>query len=136
MNEEPDYSAMSVEELLKQAEKVIAPLKQFGYEIVSSSSTSLQMQVPVGGEINRYAQTTKAYVRLREKPSTKNSRLLVSMQYHQKLLVLREEINEEGEYWSYVRMNKREGYVMSEFLELLPEEGTEKADPAPVVTTK
>ena len=114
----PNYEEMDVEALVDTAEDILEPLKQFGYTVVTAPSTSLAASVTVGEDIMRYGQTTHT-VRMRNAPNS-TGRWVVNLKYHQPLFVVREILNEDGEYWSLVSTvnGKHQGYVKSEFLEL------------------
>ena len=117
----PDLSSLSAEDLILLVDKIIPYLEQFGYRVVASESTSLQQKSSVGEEINIEGWSKKDVVRVRETPSLKGRQLL-NLKYHQRFLVIREEINDEGEYWSYVKVSEKcSGYVKSEFIELIGE---------------
>ena len=86
---------------------------------LTAANESLQAQVDktYGKTIERYAATNEDKVRLREKADT-GSRRIRELQRGQKVLVMKEFVNNRNESWAYVDINGQTGYIMMKYLDL------------------
>ena len=95
--------------------------------------------IPVGETVYRYANVTGNSVALRSEPSTsRKDTVLKRVKLGAKVYVLEELYNDKNEVWARVIVDGQEGYMMSSFLEIMTQEGSDAyaagSTPAPTFT--
>ena len=86
---------------------------------VAPTEVPAETEIPVGEMINRVGRTNKS-VRFREQKSTKSG-IIKTFQSNEYVYMIREELDAEGTRWTMAQDHGQFGYVMSEFLDQLPQ---------------
>ncbi len=96
--------------------------------------------IPVGQHVYRYATVTGNSVALRSEPSTarKENTVLKRVKINSKVYVMQEIYNDEHEVWAQVVVGGKQGYMKSEFLEIMTQAQSDAhaagSTPAPTFT--
>ena len=89
-----------------------------------------------GVMLNRYGKTNAGKLAFREQPDA-DGRLITRLDKETYVYLLRAELNDAGDSWTYVEINGQRGYIKTEFLDMLTAEDSDLynstlASPAPV----
>lgn len=84
----------------------------------------IETPIPVGEHVYRYAKVNSNSVAFRNEPSTDggNKTVIKRLSRSDKVYVLQELYNDEGETWAMVNVDGRIGYMMSEFIQVMSQE--------------
>lgn len=101
---------------------------------------AVETPIPVGAEVNRYANVKSSDVAFRNEPSTSGGKKTVikRLSKNTKVFVLTEMYNDKNEVWAMVNVDGRIGYMMSSFLDILTQEKSDAhaagSTPVPTLT--
>lgn len=87
----------------------------------------VETPIPVGEDVNRYATVKSADVALRNEPTTSggNKTVIKRMGKNSKVFVLQEMYNNKNEVWAMVNVDGRIGYMMSSYLDIMTQQGSD-----------
>ena len=87
----------------------------------------VETPIPVGEDVNRYATVKSADVALRNEPTTSggNKTVIKRMSRNSKVFVLQELYNDKHEVWAMVNVDGRIGYMMSSYLDVMTQQGSD-----------
>ena len=100
----------------------------------------VEAPIPVGENVYRYAVVNDNDVAFRSEPSTAKGRetVIKRIDRNSKVYVLQELYNDKNEVWAMVNINGQEGYMMSEFLDMMTQQESDAYaaafTPAPTFT--
>ncbi len=87
----------------------------------------IETPIPVGENVYRYAKVDSNSVAFRNEPSTSggNKTVIKRLGRSDKVYVLKELYNDDGELWAMINVNGRIGYMMSEFIQVMSQEDSD-----------
>ena len=100
----------------------------------------LETPIPVGEYVYRYAKVDSNSVAFRSEPSTSggNKTVIKRLGRSDRVYVLQEMYNDEGEVWAMINVDGRIGYMMSEFIQVMSQEESDayagRSTPVPTFT--
>ena len=84
----------------------------------------VETPIPVGADVNRYANVNSGDVAFRNEPTTSggNKTVIKRLNKNSKVFVHKELYNDKNEVWAMVNVDGRIGYMMSSFLDILTQQ--------------
>ena len=95
--------------------------------ILTFEKLTIETPVPVGEPVYRYANVNSNSVAFRSEPSTSggNKTVIKRLGRSDKVYVLKELYNDDGETWAMVNVNGRIGYMMSKFIQVMSQDDSD-----------
>lgn len=89
--------------------------------VLSFRQEVVETPIPVGQNVNRYAGVNRNSIALRTEPTQSggDKTVIRRLGKNEKVYVLKELRNSKNEVWAHVIVNGREGYMMSQYLDIM-----------------
>ncbi|MBQ6173158.1 MAG: MucBP domain-containing protein [Clostridia bacterium] len=84
-----------------------------------------ETKIPLGLDVQRWAKTTAKGVNIRRSMDKNSGRVTEIKNTGSYVWVIREDVNDKNERWAHVLYNGKEGYIRSDFLDILSQAETD-----------